>query len=171
MRDQLLVARRPDICPRAVCDRGGVWHHDGKLPDHRGEPATIAMPVARAPCRCPRTCPIWPTPTSCCDCADVVVVPGRNSPAPTSCVATPPRSEEFAPCDCAPSSSLRVRPGNCGSCGRTANAAGSATIQARHAKLGTYVVDGTGFSLYLFEKVKGKKSARATARAPRSGSR
>jgi predicted lipoprotein with Yx(FWY)xxD motif len=40
-----------------------------------------------------------------------------------------------------------------------ANAAGSANIQARHAKVGTYVVDGRGFSLYLFEKDKGKKSS------------
>jgi predicted lipoprotein with Yx(FWY)xxD motif len=40
-----------------------------------------------------------------------------------------------------------------------ANAAGSASIQARHAKVGTYVVDGRGFSLYLFEKDKGKKSS------------
>jgi predicted lipoprotein with Yx(FWY)xxD motif len=40
-----------------------------------------------------------------------------------------------------------------------ADAAGSATVQARHAKLGTYVVDGKGFSLYLFEKDKGKKSS------------
>jgi predicted lipoprotein with Yx(FWY)xxD motif len=40
-----------------------------------------------------------------------------------------------------------------------ADAAGSATVQARHAKLGTYVVDGKGVSLYLFEKDKGRKSS------------
>jgi predicted lipoprotein with Yx(FWY)xxD motif len=40
-----------------------------------------------------------------------------------------------------------------------ADAAGSATVKARHAKLGTYVVDGKGLSLYLFEKDKGKKSS------------
>jgi predicted lipoprotein with Yx(FWY)xxD motif len=40
-----------------------------------------------------------------------------------------------------------------------ADAAGSATVHARHAKLGTYVVDGKGLSLYLFEKDKGRKSS------------
>jgi predicted lipoprotein with Yx(FWY)xxD motif len=38
------------------------------------------------------------------------------------------------------------------------NAAGTATVKARHAKLGTYVVDARGMSLYLFEKDKGRKS-------------
>jgi predicted lipoprotein with Yx(FWY)xxD motif len=40
-----------------------------------------------------------------------------------------------------------------------ANAAGSATVQARHAKIATIVVDAKGMSLYEFEKDKGKKSA------------
>lgn len=40
-----------------------------------------------------------------------------------------------------------------------ADAAGSATVQARHGKLGTYVVDAKNMSLYLFEKDKGKKSS------------
>jgi predicted lipoprotein with Yx(FWY)xxD motif len=40
-----------------------------------------------------------------------------------------------------------------------ADAAGSATVHARHAKLGTYVVDAKSFSLYLFEKDKSKKSS------------
>jgi predicted lipoprotein with Yx(FWY)xxD motif len=40
-----------------------------------------------------------------------------------------------------------------------ANAAYAATLKTRHAKLGTYVVDGKGLSLYLFEKDKGKKSS------------
>jgi predicted lipoprotein with Yx(FWY)xxD motif len=39
-----------------------------------------------------------------------------------------------------------------------ADAGGSATVQARHGKLGTYVVDGKGFSLYLFEQDKRKSS-------------
>jgi predicted lipoprotein with Yx(FWY)xxD motif len=40
-----------------------------------------------------------------------------------------------------------------------ADAASTATVGTRHAKLGTYVVDAKGMSLYLFEKDKGKKSA------------
>ena len=40
-----------------------------------------------------------------------------------------------------------------------ADAAGSATVHARHAKIGTFVVDAKGMSLYLFEKDKGGKSA------------
>jgi predicted lipoprotein with Yx(FWY)xxD motif len=40
-----------------------------------------------------------------------------------------------------------------------ADAAGAATVQARHAKLGTYVVDAKGLTLYEFEKDKGKKSS------------
>ena len=41
-----------------------------------------------------------------------------------------------------------------------ANAASAtSTLKTRHAKLGTYVVDGKGLSLYLFEKDKGKKSS------------
>jgi predicted lipoprotein with Yx(FWY)xxD motif len=41
-----------------------------------------------------------------------------------------------------------------------ANAAyATSTLKTRHAKLGTYVVDGKGLSLYLFEKDKGKKSS------------
>jgi predicted lipoprotein with Yx(FWY)xxD motif len=34
------------------------------------------------------------------------------------------------------------------------DAAGTPTVKTRHAKLGTYVVDSRGFSLYLFEKDK-----------------
>src|SRR4029078_12838770 len=37
-------------------------------------------------------------------------------------------------------------------------AAGSATVKTRHGKLGTYLVDGKGRTLYLFEKDKTKKS-------------
>jgi len=37
-------------------------------------------------------------------------------------------------------------------------AAGTATIAAHHGKLGTYVADGKGLTLYLFEKDKTKKS-------------
>jgi predicted lipoprotein with Yx(FWY)xxD motif len=40
-----------------------------------------------------------------------------------------------------------------------ADAAGAATVHARHAKLGTYVVDAKGLTLYEFEKDKGKKSS------------
>ena len=40
-----------------------------------------------------------------------------------------------------------------------ADAGGSATVKARHGKLGTYVTDGKGFSLYLFEKDKRRKSS------------
>jgi predicted lipoprotein with Yx(FWY)xxD motif len=40
-----------------------------------------------------------------------------------------------------------------------ANAAASATVQTRHTKLGTYVVDAKGLALYEFQKDKGKKSA------------
>jgi predicted lipoprotein with Yx(FWY)xxD motif len=40
-----------------------------------------------------------------------------------------------------------------------ADAASSATIQASHGKLGTYVVDAKSMTLYEFEKDKGKKSA------------
>ena len=39
-----------------------------------------------------------------------------------------------------------------------ANAAGSPTIKTHHAKLGTYVVDAKGFTLYLFQKDTTKKS-------------
>lgn len=39
-----------------------------------------------------------------------------------------------------------------------AGAAGSPTIKTRHAKLGTYLVDARGFSLYLFQKDKTRKS-------------
>jgi predicted lipoprotein with Yx(FWY)xxD motif len=35
----------------------------------------------------------------------------------------------------------------------------TSTLKTRHAKLGTYVVDGKGLSLYLFEKDKGRKSS------------
>ena len=40
-----------------------------------------------------------------------------------------------------------------------ADAAGAVTLHARHAKLGTYVVDAKGLTLYEFEKDKGKKSS------------
>jgi predicted lipoprotein with Yx(FWY)xxD motif len=40
-----------------------------------------------------------------------------------------------------------------------ADAAGSATVKAHHAKIGTYVVDAKGMTLYLFGKDKGKKSS------------
>ncbi|MEA2217923.1 MAG: hypothetical protein QOJ35_549 [Solirubrobacteraceae bacterium] len=40
-----------------------------------------------------------------------------------------------------------------------AYAAGTATVHTRHAKLGTYVVDAKGMTLYLFEKDKTKKSS------------
>jgi predicted lipoprotein with Yx(FWY)xxD motif len=39
-----------------------------------------------------------------------------------------------------------------------ADAASPPTVKTHHAKLGTYVVDARGFSLYLFEKDKTKKS-------------
>ncbi len=37
-------------------------------------------------------------------------------------------------------------------------AAGSATLKTRHGKLGTFVVDGKGRTLYLFQKDKTSKS-------------
>jgi predicted lipoprotein with Yx(FWY)xxD motif len=37
-------------------------------------------------------------------------------------------------------------------------AAGSATVKTRHGKLGTYLVDGKGRTLYLFRKDKTSKS-------------
>ena len=40
-----------------------------------------------------------------------------------------------------------------------ANAATTPTVKARHGKLGTYVVDARGMSLYLFEKDRNGKSA------------
>jgi predicted lipoprotein with Yx(FWY)xxD motif len=40
----------------------------------------------------------------------------------------------------------------------TGFAAGAATVQARHGKLGTFLVDAKGRTLYLFEKDKTKKS-------------
>src|SRR5690348_16844997 len=37
-------------------------------------------------------------------------------------------------------------------------ATGTATVKTRHGKLGTFLVDGKGRTLYLFEKDKTKKS-------------
>jgi predicted lipoprotein with Yx(FWY)xxD motif len=42
-------------------------------------------------------------------------------------------------------------------------ATGSATVKSRHGKLGTYLVDGKGRTLYLFEKDRTKKSTCADA--------
>ena len=55
--------------------------------------------------------------------------------------------------------SLLVALASAGAMAVAADAAGSATVHARHAKIGTYVVDAKGMSLYLFEKDKGRKSA------------
>jgi predicted lipoprotein with Yx(FWY)xxD motif len=42
-------------------------------------------------------------------------------------------------------------------------ATGTATVKTRHGKLGTYLVDGKGRTLYLFEKDRTKKSTCADA--------
>lgn len=42
---------------------------------------------------------------------------------------------------------------------RTAHASAVAKLQVRKGKLGRYIVDGKGLTLYLFEKDKGGKSA------------
>jgi len=42
-------------------------------------------------------------------------------------------------------------------------ATGAATVKTRHGKLGTYLVDGKGRTLYLFEKDRTKKSTCADA--------
>jgi predicted lipoprotein with Yx(FWY)xxD motif len=47
---------------------------------------------------------------------------------------------------------------------------GAATVKTRHGKLGTFLVDGKGRTLYLFEKDKTRRAG-ARARAPRHGRR
>jgi predicted lipoprotein with Yx(FWY)xxD motif len=49
-------------------------------------------------------------------------------------------------------------------------AGGAATVKTRHGKLGTFLVDGKGRTLYLFEKDKTRRAG-ARARAPRHGRR